>query len=171
MKRKERDIAIASVALIIAIMAVLFFIQYYFSSKTNTPVTDETTVISTDTGTDEFGNEYTFEYYNDEKEFGILSIYMDEDNTKKWNWESDEIELNYSIYQDDHYILSIAPIEDSGSAIASLFPVEDNDEDREDGDIQEYLAYMIKSSLNEDGTHSFEITPAILQDEYNINFE
>lgn len=125
-------------------------------------------------GTDNFGNNFTVEFYPEEK-FCVLSIYMEESKTESWQWIdiTNAITCNYINYQDDHYVVSYKADESQIGFCQSsviLQPLEETHDHTKDM-ITEYNSYIIEVTVEEDGNHKFNVYPATVTDEYTTELD
>lgn len=166
MTRRTRDIVVIVFAVIVCIALAVYYGIYYSNNAGQEIEEAEAEVV---TGVDEFGNNYSFEIYRENKEYALLNVYMDEDTSKTWVWGSEDISLNYSIYQDDHYVLSISPGTSDASVVCAFVDAEEHE--HKGDSVEEFNSYKIDVFTKEDGTHDFKVTPAILRDEYESSIE
>lgn len=123
MSRKARNIVIT----ILLAIAGIGLIGYglYVSMNKEVDVVEQAKPDFTDTGIDYNGNKWVLEAYNNEDgKYVMLEIYMEEDHNMKWygTVASGAAEINYIIYQNDHYVMSINPNIDRGdSSLGFLF--------------------------------------------------
>lgn len=162
--RRKRDVLIIAAILIVAIAAVIFLV-FFVPRKQDV---GEAQTITTE-GVDEEGNEYFLSVYHEIGEFAIISAYMPEQNDCMWNWidNTGMIKLNYSIYQDDHYIISFKSVGTvDAEATCVLMPI--NHEHANDEEYTyRYPCFIIKASApDENNEHTYEVTAATMEDHF-----
>lgn len=152
-----------SILIAVIVAAVIMFVK---SDKPSTNTVEEVG-IEFATGIDEFGNNYTVNYY-EEDGFVILRVYMGEDKESSWNWMDYENKIicNYIRYQDDHYVISFKPDDsfESSRSVVSLLPLTHNHGIGSETSL--YNSYVIEVDKLEEGGYGFNIYPAKVQDDY-----
>lgn len=162
--RRKRDVLIIAAILVVAIAAVIFLV-FFVPRKQDV---GEVQTITTE-GVDMEGNRYVLDVYHEDDEFAIISAYMPEQNDCMWNWidDTETIKLNYSFYQDDHYVISFKSTGTTDAkATCVLMPVNHEHANDEEYTYQ-YPCFMIKASApNENNEHTYEVTAATMEDHY-----
>ena len=135
-------------------------------------VEDTTAPIQVEAGTDLFGNEYEFNFFEDEQ-FGILNVYMGEDKDSSWQWVNteNEITVNYINYQDDHYVISFKADDsytDKCQAVVALMPLEETHGTTSETNY--YNSYIIEVIM-QNGARGYKIIPATFTDEYTVDMD
>lgn len=153
--------------ILVSIFAVVIIIYAAFKLYDNKEIVTETAPIEFMNSVDNYGNNFTVEYYPEEG-FCILSIYMEESKTHMWKWSNykNEIDCNYIHYQDDHYVVSFKPIEginDLCQATLILTPIEEG----HSHDTLVLNSYMVEIGYPEEGGYGFNVYPA----EYTTSYE
>lgn len=117
MSKKARNI----ITTILLCLAGVAFICYgtYASLNKEVDIVVQATPDFSDSGEDYWGNQWKLEAYNNENgKYVSIEIYMEEDHNMKWygSVASGPASINYIIYQNDHYVMSVNPNLGSGSS-------------------------------------------------------
>ena len=165
MSTRKRDILLLVCIAVVVVVAVVF-------TMTQVPVALDIGAVdpTTYSSTDDFGYNYELIVYNEKDEFANLLIYMPEQNNLVWRQRdiSGTVELIYTRYEGDHYVLSFKPgtITD---AVSTSFALSELEEDHDHGPeevVSETPLYIIDISNNEDGSHNYQITCGKFTDHY-----
>lgn len=117
MSKKTRNILITILLCVVGIA----FIGYgtYINMNKEVDIVVAATPDYSESGEDYFGNTWKLEAYNnDNGKYVVLEVYMEEDHDMKWYGSvvSGPASVNYIIYQNDHYVMSVNPNLTNGSS-------------------------------------------------------
>lgn len=165
MSTRKRDI------LLLVCIAVVVAIAIGFT-MTQVPVELDIGKVdpTTYTSVDDFGYNYELIVYNEKDEFANLLVYMPEQNDLVWRQRDIEgtVELIYTRYEGDHYVISFKPGSFDGK-VSTSFALSELEEEHDHGPeetISEEPLYIIEVSNNEDGSHNYQITCGKFTDHY-----
>ncbi len=162
MSKKTRNIAITVLLCIAGIALIGYGITMTLNKEVD--VVTQAQPDFTDSGEDYMGNPWKLEAYNNENgKYVVLEVYMEEDHDMKWYGEiaSGPAEINYIIYQNDHYVMSINPNLDQGSSeLGFIFDkLEPNH-----SETATYLYYGLSINVAKEGT-TYHVIGGELTDE------
>lgn len=150
MSRKTRNIIITILLCVIGILLIGYGLSVQLNKGVDVVVQVEPEF--TDTDVDYFGNTWRLEVYNSEEgKYIMLEVYMEENHDMKWygSVTSGPAEINYIIYQNDHYVMSINPNWDGGSSeLGFLFDKLEPDHSK----TASYMYYRLNINEAGDGT-------------------
>lgn len=165
MSRKSRNIAITIVLCFVGIALISFGSYMHFTRNVDEVV--PATPDFTDTGTDYNGNTWKLEAYNnDNGKYTVLEVYMEENHDMKWygSVSSGSAEINYIIYQNDHYVMSVNPNLSSGSSeLGFIFDKIEPDH----SETASYLYYGLYINVTNDGVE-YNVIGGELTDEVEV---
>lgn len=150
MSKKTRNILITILLCVVGIGLIGYGV--YTSTNTVVDVVEEVKPTFEDSGVDYNGNKWRLEAHDNENgKYALLEVYMPEDHDMKWygSVASGPAEINYIIYQNDHYVMSINPnLADGDSELGFIFDkLEPNH-----SETATYLYYGVSILNEEDGT-------------------
>lgn len=149
MSKKTRNILMIVVLGLIGVAFITYGCYTLINKKVD--VVEAVTPDFTDSDVDYRGNTWRLEAYNNENgRYVSLEIYMEEDHDMKWygSVASGQAEINYIIYQNDHYTISVNPHLDSGSSeLGFIFDALEPDHSH----TATYLYYSLSIDVSENG--------------------
>lgn len=169
MSKKTRNIIITILLCVAGISLIGYGI--YVSTTKKVDIVEQAKPEFEDTGEDYYGNTWRLEAYNNEDgKYVLLEVYMEEDHDMKWygSVASGQADINYIIYQNDHYVMSINPnLDYGGSEVGFIFDkLEPNH-----SETATYLYYGLSIIVDESGVQYHVIGGELLDEVSDVPHE